>query len=659
MNEEKIDLEIINQKFKIQDLVHNYFKNYKIFDYLEYKIVTDIDEIESLNYEVNTLKEILKELKKLFKEKCRKCQYKILQNINHIRSSTPGLPEHVRRKVAGRKNVRILLNKKKSVSPRMKEIDINEKIGSISSISRDEERISFVSITNNNIIPSKNKKLNRSNINNNRSRLSNANKTTRLSNLNKSNECLINKKKYNNKGLTPNKQLTNKRKNNINKTKYQTISRKSNVSDDEYDKKRILKKEKEKKLNLTHNGKAIKKNNVNRNNNNKIDKKNLTKKNLNIFKDKKAKKMGKEKIKSVENTLIDYLEDYHVEGDYIPRYPDENEIDEDDYFYSEDYKTNKNIDISNYNDIIENNENNINEIYNKEKEKDTIIKNNVNKDIPIKNKDNHKINIIEEKENSNDILNINSSSSIPSAKFNQKNESNSFKNKKEKQINNNENKEEEEEKYILDNIPTPSYYSENDNNSNKNNNNSLNDKNDENKNLEQSFETKEIIKNDNLSNYNNNEINEKKNSNKQMKILNENKDIFLNKNNNERYNNNQNLNNYEEEKIIENYYNNNNNNEKGIEKDIYNNEQYNNKFQETNNQNNYQENIEKDGNNDQVNTNNEEDVIDNNKNIINKGKTILKGRRPKNKNNEIMKNEAYNNKELIKKEENEKFGINY
>ena len=72
MNEEKIDLEIINQKFKIQDLVHNYFKNYKKFDYLEYKIVTDIDEIESLNYEVNTLKEILKELKKLQK------YYKIL-----------------------------------------------------------------------------------------------------------------------------------------------------------------------------------------------------------------------------------------------------------------------------------------------------------------------------------------------------------------------------------------------------------------------------------------------------------------------------------------------------------------------------------------------------------------------------------------------------
>jgi hypothetical protein len=73
MYEEKVDPEIISLKYKMQDLVHNYFKNNKKLDYLEYKLVTDIDQIESLNYEVNILKEILKQLQKLHKETCKRC----------------------------------------------------------------------------------------------------------------------------------------------------------------------------------------------------------------------------------------------------------------------------------------------------------------------------------------------------------------------------------------------------------------------------------------------------------------------------------------------------------------------------------------------------------------------------------------------------------
>ena len=131
---EKIDPEMISIKYKMQDLVHNYFKKNKKLDYLEYKLITDIDEIESLNYEVKTLKEILKQLQKYHKEDCKKCQCKILQNIRTLRSTTPNIPEHIRRKVAGRRNVKALLNKKKSVSPKFKELDTDECIGSISSI---------------------------------------------------------------------------------------------------------------------------------------------------------------------------------------------------------------------------------------------------------------------------------------------------------------------------------------------------------------------------------------------------------------------------------------------------------------------------------------------------------------------------------------------
>ena len=132
----------------MQDLVHNYFKKNKKLDYLEYKIITDIDELHSLIYEVNTLKEIFKQLLKFNKESCKRCQYKILQNIKNIRSTTPNMPEHIRRKVAGRRNIRMLLNKKKSVSPKLKELNTNEFIGSISSISKDEDRLSFCSISN-------------------------------------------------------------------------------------------------------------------------------------------------------------------------------------------------------------------------------------------------------------------------------------------------------------------------------------------------------------------------------------------------------------------------------------------------------------------------------------------------------------------------------
>ena len=174
MYEEKIDPEIISLKYKMQDLVHNYFKNNKKLDYLEYKLVTDIDQIESLNYEVNILKEILKQLQKLHKETCKRCQYKILQNIKNIRSYTPSMPGHIHRKVAGRKNVKLLLNHKKSISPEMKEFDTNENIGDISSISRDGERISYYSISNKNLVPKKRKKLNKTeNISSNNNNINN------------------------------------------------------------------------------------------------------------------------------------------------------------------------------------------------------------------------------------------------------------------------------------------------------------------------------------------------------------------------------------------------------------------------------------------------------------------------------------------------------
>ena len=55
---------MISKKYKIQDLVHNYFKKNKKLDYLEYKLITDIDELQSLNYEVNILKEIFKKIVK-------------------------------------------------------------------------------------------------------------------------------------------------------------------------------------------------------------------------------------------------------------------------------------------------------------------------------------------------------------------------------------------------------------------------------------------------------------------------------------------------------------------------------------------------------------------------------------------------------------------
>ena len=389
MYEEKIDPEIISLKYKMQDLVHNYFKNNKKLDYLEYKLVTDIDQIESLNYEVNILKEILKQLQKLNKETCKRCQYKILQNIKNIRSYTPSMPGHIHRKVAGRKNVKLLLNHKKSISPEMKEFDTNENIGDISSISRDGERISYYSISNKNLVPKKRKKLNKTeNISSNNNNINNNKYNFSTVNRNKDSSISKNKNKriFVNKGLTPNKQLVKKRNYNIiNKDKYKTISRTGNVSDNEFIEKKIIRKSNNKKP-LTSNNRTNFKKNINIKNkiNNKLDnrnkslnksdlsengnkkydkfknqRKNLTTNNLlkskekhnkinnnnnikkkininnNVNRNDKDKDNGRKMESNISN---EYLEDYHVIGDYIPRFPDENEVEDDDYFYYDDEK---------------------------------------------------------------------------------------------------------------------------------------------------------------------------------------------------------------------------------------------------------------------------------------------------------------------------------
>ena len=293
MFEEKIDPEIISIKYKMQDLVHNYFKNNKKLDYLEFKIISDLDEIESLNFEVNTLKEILKQFQKFQKETCKRCQFKILQNIKILRNFTPNKPEHIRRKVDGRRNIKILLNNKRSLSPEIKELNTDENIGDISSISRDDDRISYISIGNNNIMTKKNEKLIKNN--NEIKKNYNINNKARLYNINKNNNISKNKIKTiyeNKKVLTPNKQLIKKR--NFNKDKYRTIVKKENVSDNEVDKNKITKKSfNKKKLNNYSYKKNnnIKNNKIKNNKNEKIiNKKNKSSDESSITENEKKKK---------------------------------------------------------------------------------------------------------------------------------------------------------------------------------------------------------------------------------------------------------------------------------------------------------------------------------------------------------------------------------
>lgn len=218
MYNEGLDPELVSIKYRIQDLIVNYFKKSNKLDLLEYKFITDLDTLESLSYELNTQKEILKQLNKYHKETCKKCQFKILQTIKNIRSVTPNFPSHVRRKVAGRKNIRQMMNKK-SVSPKYRELKMNEneKFGNISSILKDDDKTSFYSTSNNNLVPTQKKR-------------------------NMGNKRIYNGKVKNNgvnRKLTPdsNSKLYNRRNYNYNNI------RKNNISSDKYKANNLNKKE--------------------------------------------------------------------------------------------------------------------------------------------------------------------------------------------------------------------------------------------------------------------------------------------------------------------------------------------------------------------------------------------------------------------------------
>ena len=58
MYNEGLDPELVSMKYRIQDLIVNYFKKSNKLDLLEYKFITDLDTLESLSYELNTQKEI-------------------------------------------------------------------------------------------------------------------------------------------------------------------------------------------------------------------------------------------------------------------------------------------------------------------------------------------------------------------------------------------------------------------------------------------------------------------------------------------------------------------------------------------------------------------------------------------------------------------------
>ena len=192
----ELDVELVSMKYRMQDLIVNYFKRTNILDTLEYKFITDLDSLELLSFELNTQKEILKQLNKYYKENCKKCQFKILQTIKQIRSVTPNNLTHVRRKVANKKNIKYKMNKK-SVSP----INRNEKIDDISSILKDEDRNSFYSNSNNNLSPAQKKR-----------NLFNKKRNINLQNnkINKNNIYRQGKNKYLNRKMTPDRNKNNK-----------------------------------------------------------------------------------------------------------------------------------------------------------------------------------------------------------------------------------------------------------------------------------------------------------------------------------------------------------------------------------------------------------------------------------------------------------------
>ena len=70
MYNEGLDPELVSLKYRIQDMIVNYFNKSNKLDLLEYKFITDLDTLETLSFELNTQKEILKQLNKYHKETC-------------------------------------------------------------------------------------------------------------------------------------------------------------------------------------------------------------------------------------------------------------------------------------------------------------------------------------------------------------------------------------------------------------------------------------------------------------------------------------------------------------------------------------------------------------------------------------------------------------
>ena len=354
MYNEGLDQDLVSKKFRIQDLVVNYFQKSYILDKLEYKFITDLDTLEELSYELNTQKEILKQLNKYHKETCKKCQFKILQTIKNIRSITPDYPSHVRRKVAVKKNIKYTMNEK-SVSPKFRELKMNqnENIDNISAILNDD-RTSFYSNSNNNIIQkqkprnlvNKNKKINKNGMTNN------------INKINKNSTYEKKKNKIGNRKLTPDINNNNKNYNKINRTG-NNYNRISNVSADKYNKnikKAIQKKGASKAINKDKN---IRKENI-RNN---LNYRNINAANENKIGYNKINNKIKGNNKNI-NTNTNHkiskteynLEDYQVIGDYIPRFPNEKDLEDNDYFYYDNDNDKENNNKINIKD--NNNENN-------------------------------------------------------------------------------------------------------------------------------------------------------------------------------------------------------------------------------------------------------------------------------------------------------------
>ena len=72
----ELDVELVSMKYQMQDLIVNYFQRTNILDTLEYKFITDLDSLELLSFELNTQKEILKQLNKYYKENCKNANLK-------------------------------------------------------------------------------------------------------------------------------------------------------------------------------------------------------------------------------------------------------------------------------------------------------------------------------------------------------------------------------------------------------------------------------------------------------------------------------------------------------------------------------------------------------------------------------------------------------